>query len=147
MSAPKENKMARGKNTALTEATSEIAEDYENWSANVVEAYPDTAQRIAAYWRWKGFPFHDLPEAQRLKHLKKLLAYPHAKLIEDGVVRQTMHGLGLAGSYFAHSMSVRCGSMRTPLEVFNNDDVFAKAVAKRIKTVGRENLTRNDIRK
>jgi len=110
-------------------------------------SYLEAARQIVAYWRWKGFPFHDLREAQRLKHLKLLLNYPHEKLIEAGVVRQTMHGLGLAGSYFAHSMSVQCGNMRTPLEVFSNDDLFTRAVEKRIKTVGREQLTENDIRK
>lgn len=124
-----------------------LEEDYENWAANMVEANPDPARRIAAYWRWKGFPFHDLREAQRLKHLTKLLNYDHEKLIENGIVRQTMHGLALAGSYFAHANAVRCGGKLTSLEVYRNDDFFVPAIQKRIKSVGRELLTANDIRK
>jgi hypothetical protein len=107
----------------------------------------EPARRIAAYWRWKGFPFHDLRKTKRFKHLKSLLGFDHTKLIEDGVVGSSTHGLALAGSYFAHSMSVRSGNKRTPLEVFNNDDLFALAIQRRIDTVGREQLTENDIRK
>lgn len=147
MSRAKKSTVAQEQKTALTKAVREIEEDYQNWAANVVEANPDTARRIAAYWRWKGFPFHDLREAERLKHLKRLLTYPHEKLIEKGIVRQTMHGLALAGSYFAHSMTVQCGDMRTPLEVYEDDNLFVPAIQKRIKSVGRELLTANDIRK
>jgi hypothetical protein len=106
----------------------------------------EVARQIAAYWRWKGFPFHDLREAERLKSLKSLLEYDHTKLIKDGVVASRTHDLGLAWSYFPHSMSVRSGKKRTPLEVFNSDD-FAEAIQRRIEVVGRERLTENDIRK
>ena len=39
-------------------------------------------------------------------------------------MRQTMHGLGTAGSYFPHMMSVRSGKFRTPMEVFEDDNLF-----------------------
>jgi hypothetical protein len=107
----------------------------------------EAARATADYWRWKGFPFHDLREAQRLKHLQRLLRYDHTKLIEDGVVAQSMHGLALAGSYFAHSFAVPCGGKRTPLEVYGSDDLLAAAIQKRMNSVGRELLTENDIRK
>lgn len=112
-----------------------------------LERPSEIALQIAADWRWKGFPFHDLREAERLKHLKSLLENDHTKLIEDGVVGSRNDGLALAGSYFPHSMSVRSGEKYTPLEVFNDDEHFAQAIDTRIDSVGRERLTENDIRK
>jgi hypothetical protein len=106
------------------------------------------AMEQAAYWRKQGFPFHDKSETERGRELHLLLNFDHASLIrEDGVVRQTMHGLGTAGSYFPHMMSVRSGKFRTPMEVFEDDNLFPKAIEKRIEAVGRLSLTANDIRK
>jgi hypothetical protein len=106
-----------------------------------------TAMEQAAYWRKEGFPFHDKSETERGRELHLLLDFDHSSLINDGVVRQTMHGLGTAGSYFPHMMSVRSGKFRTPMEVFEDDNLFPKAIEKRIEAVGRLSLTANDIRK
>jgi hypothetical protein len=106
------------------------------------------ARKQAAYWRKQGFPFHDKSETERGRELHLLLNFDHASLIrEDGVVRQTMHGLGAAGSYFPHMMSVRSGKFRTPMEVFEDDNLFPQAIEGRIEAVGRLSLTANDIRK
>jgi hypothetical protein len=112
-----------------------------------LERSSEVARALTAYWRWKGFPFHDLREVERLEHLKSLLDFDHSKLIEDGVVGSRTHGLALAGSYFAHSMSVRSGKKRTPMEVYDKDDLFEQAIQRLIDTEGREQLTENDIRK
>jgi hypothetical protein len=48
----------------------------------------------ASYWRKEGFPFHDKSETERGRELHLLLDFDHSNLINDGVVRQTMHGLG-----------------------------------------------------
>jgi hypothetical protein len=100
----------------------------------------------AAYWRKEGFPFHDKSETERGRELHLLLDFDHSNLINDGVVRQTMHGLGTAGSYFPHMMSVRSGKFRTPLEVFEGDDLV-KAIESRIIADGKLRLTPNQVRK
>jgi len=105
------------------------------------------AREQAAHWRKEGFPFHDKSETERGRELHLLLNLDYSSMINDGVVRQTMHGLGTAGSYFPHMMSVRSGKFRTPMEVFEDDNLFLKAVEKRIEAVGRLSLTANDIRK
>jgi hypothetical protein len=105
------------------------------------------AHEQAAYWRKEGFPFHDKSETERGRELHLLLNLDYSSMINDGVVRQTMHGLGTAGSYFPHMMSVRSGKFRTPMEVFEDDNLFPKAIEKRIEAVGRLSLTANDIRK
>jgi hypothetical protein len=104
------------------------------------------AREQAAYWRKEGFPFHDKSETERGRELHLLLDFDHSNLINDGVVRQTMHGLGTAGSYFPHMMSVRSGKFRTPLEVFEGDDLV-KAIESRIIADGKLRLTPNQVRK
>jgi hypothetical protein len=105
------------------------------------------AREQAVHWRKGGFPFHDKSETERGRELHLLLNLDYSSMIDDGVVRQTMHGLGTAGSYFPHMMSVRSGKFRTPMEVFEDDNLFPKAIEKRIESVGRLSLTANDIRK
>jgi hypothetical protein len=88
---------------------------------------------IFDYYRQEGFPYYPTDEKYRLKEFKKLLNYDYSNIIEDGVVKQTMHGLGLAWSYFPHSFDIKCNNKMTPLEVFNNDDHFLKVIEKRLK--------------
>ena len=68
------------------------------------------------------------------KKTKKLKKYDRSSLItEDGVIRQTMHGLGLAWSYFPHAFHVKCGNMTTPYEAFIDDQIFLNVIYKRLK--------------
>ena len=107
-----------------------------------------SAMEQAAYWQKEGFPFHDKSETERGRELHLLLDFDHASLIrEDGVVRQTMTGLGVAGSYFPHMMSVRSGKFRTPLEVFEDAGRLAGAIESRIIADGKLRLTPNQVRK
>ena len=57
-----------------------------------------------------------------------------------------MHGLALAGSYFPHSWSVQCGVMKTPMQVFESDTDFKRAIAKRLR-YGTGKITDAAIRK
>lgn len=106
------------------------------------------AMEQAAYWRKEGFPFHDKSETDRGRELHLLLDLDKASLItEDGIVSQNMTGLGVAGSYFPHMMSVRSGKFRTPMEVFEDDNLFPKAIESRIIADGKLRLTPNLVRK
>jgi hypothetical protein len=90
-------------------------------------------EAVFQHYREAGYPHYVLTEGEKHIAFKKLAKFDHANLISSGVVRQSMHGLGLAWSYFPHAVNVRCKNMRTPLEVFNNDDLLRKAIGKRIK--------------
>jgi hypothetical protein len=105
------------------------------------------AMEQAAYWQKEGFPFHDKSETERSRELHLLLDFNHASLVSDGIVRQTMTGLGVAGSYFPHMMSIRSGNFRTPLEVFEDAGLLAKAIESRIIADGKLRLTPNQVRK
>ena len=83
-------------------------------------------------YRAKGFPHYFLTPEEKFKNLTQLRHYSHSNLIVDGNILQKMHGLSLAWSYFPHSWSVQCGSMKTPLDVFNSDKDFRGAIAKHV---------------
>ena len=94
--------------------------------------FRDYVGGLVRLWRGRGFPMYTLDFAQKQKELWTLLEYDHSKLIADGVVKQTMHALGLAWSYFPHAWSVSSGENRTPLDVFNDDALLGKAILKRV---------------
>ncbi len=90
-------------------------------------------EEVFLKYRTKGFPYYSLTPEQKFRKLNNLRNYHHANLIVDGDILQRMHGLSLAWSYFPASWSVRCGSMKTPLDVFNSDQDLRGAIAKHIK--------------
>jgi hypothetical protein len=92
-------------------------------------------------YRTKGFPHYFLTPQQKFKKLTNLTNYSHSNLIVDGDI-----GLALAWSYFPHSWSVQCGSMKTPIQVFESDIDFKRAIAKRLK-YGTGRITDAEVRK
>lgn len=93
----------------------------------------DFAYKIFEYYRENGFPYYSTDMETRQKDFKKLMSYDRSTLFENDVVKQTMHGLGLAWSYFPHSFDVKCGNMITPYEAFMDDEIFIKVIRKRLK--------------
>ena len=90
-------------------------------------------QEIFDYYRGYGFPLFNLSPEQREHKFKTLIEYDHSTLLNNGIVHQTMHGLSLSWHYHPHRWSIKCGNMKTPLEIFNDDSLFKKAIDKRIK--------------
>ena len=78
------------------------------------------ALKIFDYYRQEGFPYYSTDMEFRQKEFDKLMKYDRSSLLVDGVIKQTMHGLGLAWSYFPHSFDVQCGNKITPYGAFNN---------------------------
>ena len=54
-------------------------------------------------------------------------------LIKDGIIKQTMHCLGTAWTYFPHAWDIKCNGKNTPMEVYSSDELFMKAITKRLK--------------
>jgi hypothetical protein len=93
----------------------------------------DFAQEIFNYYRQNGFPYYSKNMEIRQKDFDKLISYNRSMLFENDIIKQTMHGLGLAWSYFPESFNVRCGDKMTPYEAFMNDEIFMKVIRKRLK--------------
>jgi len=84
----------------------------------------------------RGFPYYVFSLEEKIETFNKIKKYDMTKLIYHDIVKKTMHGLGLAWSYFPHSWSVKTRNMKTPTEVWEDKDVLKKAIEKRLKRGG-----------
>jgi len=88
---------------------------------------------IFCYYREHGFPYYPTDKETRNKEFKKLIEYNYTKLFVNNIIGQSMHGLGLAWSYFPHAFNVKSNDKMTPYEAFMNDEIFIKVIRKRLK--------------
>ena len=104
-------------------------------------------EMVFKHYRKYGFPYFPTNKTYRYKEYGKLKNYNFKKCIdyENKIIKQTMHGLGLAWSYMPHSWEVKCNDLKTPMEVFNDDELFKKVIDKRM-LMG-DNISDNGIRK
>lgn len=114
------------------------------WNTFTETEMNDYINNVFNYYRQNGFPYFPTDKTFRDNEFRKLLNYD-GELTDGDTIKQTMHGLSLAWSYMPHSWNVKCNNMRTPLEVFNDDDLFLKCIEKRIR-MG-DNMSDNGIRK
>lgn len=88
---------------------------------------------IIKYFRTKGFPHFKYTKQDGFDELKRLDKYIKNNELEvNGIIKQTMHGLGICWSYHPHHWDIKCGNSKTPMEVFNNDELLYKAIKKRM---------------
>lgn len=117
------------------------------WQAFTPEQTDAYVNDVFDLYRKKGFPYYPTDMESRTKEFNKLLRYDFSQLFdpETKAFRQTMHGLNLAWSYQPHSFGVRCGKLRTPIEAFEDDDIFKRVIRKRM--VRGDNMSDSGIRK
>ncbi len=90
---------------------------------------------IIDYFRTNGFPHFKYDIIEQYKELERLDKYmKNNDLEKDGIIRQTMHGVGVCWSYHPHHWSIRCGNNKTPMEVFESNELLGKAIKKRMKS-------------
>ena len=90
-------------------------------------------QDIISYFRENGFPHFKYSVEEQHKELERLDKYmKNNDLEKDGIIRQTMHGVGVCWSYHPHHWSIRCGTSKTPMEVFKDDRLLDKTIKKRM---------------
>jgi len=103
------------------------------WENLSESEYNDYINEIFKYYRQEGFPYYPTDSNFRKKEFNKLEKYDRTNLIYDNTIKQTMHGLALAWSYFPHAFNIKCGNMLTPYEAFMDDDILLKVIKKRLK--------------
>jgi hypothetical protein len=117
------------------------------WLIGKVEVYLDTPEMaeyqklVFAYYRVTGFPHYRLEDVEKEDSFRKLLEANHESVYREVEINgkltpcltQTMHGLGLAWTYFEHMWKVVCNDMKTPHQVFEDDALLMKAIVKRMK--------------
>lgn len=86
---------------------------------------------VYEYWQEQGFPFYNT-DPQWRKHKFLALKQVDCKnlLTKEGVIKPHQEGLSLAWSYMPHSFGIRCGKMKTPMEIFESEEHFKKGIKK-----------------
>lgn len=115
------------------------------WSQFTEQELESYVLSVFNHYRLQGFPYFETEQRYRDKEFDKMMKYDASKLYQNGCVKQTMHGLALAWSYFPHSFDVRCNNSMTPIECFNDDELLVKVIRKRIR-MG-DNMSDNGLRK
>lgn len=92
-------------------------------------------EEIFQYYRNKGFPYYNLTVEQQKESIGKMDIYMNSNknIIEGNIVRQTMHCLSTAWSYFPKSWEVITNNKYSPIQLFNDDELFRKIISKRLK--------------
>lgn len=81
--------------------------------------------------RSAGFPVYSLTMEEKWREMRLLLDYDRTRLIEDGIIGQTMHGQALCWHFHPHAWSVPCGGKLSPLDTFGDDDRLHSALQRR----------------
>lgn len=117
---------------------------WSEFDENQLESYIDS---VFNHYRQNGFPYFPNDTEFRKNELRKLKNYDFRQVIdkETKTIKQTMHGLALAWSFMPHSWEIPCNGLKTPMDLFNDDDTFRKVIRKRIR-MG-DNMSDNGIRK
>ena len=80
----------------------------------------------------KGFPYYPTDEKWRNNIYNQLLAFKRDTMIDhkNKVIGQSTHGLNLAWSYMQHAWGIKCGKMKTPMEIWNDEEHLKKGINK-----------------
>ena len=113
---------------------SEIIEHAKELEKKYKDKQIDYKQIIDAYElvKAKGFPYYGGDVQWRNEQFQKMLEFKRDAMLdrENKVIGQSTHGLNLAGSYMKHMWDIKCGKMRTPMEIWNDDEHLLNGLAK-----------------
>ena len=86
---------------------------------------------IYEYWKKRGFPYYATDKEYRKAQFKVLQQTDFKGLLtQEKVIKPNQTGLSLAWSYMPHSFGIRCGKMRTPMEIYESEEHFKKGIRK-----------------
>jgi len=100
-----------------------VIENEEQLQSNIDEVY--------SYWQARGFPYYATDKQYRESQFKTLQSTDFKGLLtQDKVIKPNQTGLSLAWSYMPHSFGIRCGKMKTPMEIYESEEHFKKGIKK-----------------
>jgi len=100
-----------------------VVKDEEELQSNIDKVYE--------YWMKRGFPYYATDKQYRESQFKTLQSTDFKGLLtQEKVIKPNQTGLSLAWSYMPHSFGIRCGKMRTPMEIYENEEHFKKGIRK-----------------
>ena len=83
-------------------------------------------------WKKRGFPYYPTNRIWRDNIFQQLVNFRRDTLIDrkNKIIGQSPHGLNLAWSYMEHAWGIKCGKMKTPMEVWNDEEHLTKGLNK-----------------
>ena len=91
------------------------------------------AKEVIQDWKQnKGFPYYPEDRKWRDDEFKKLTSFNRDTLLDtkNKIIGQSTHGLTLAWSYMHHAWSIKCGKMKTPMEIWEDEEHLEKGINK-----------------
>ena len=107
---------------------------------NIEETRKEKAKLALSYARKKGLPYYKYDYFEKLTQFEKIKKANFKNAIVNGEVLQLLHGIGLAWSYFPHHWGIKVENMKTPVDIFHDDDLLTKALISRMKWGGDTNV-------
>ena len=97
-----------------------------------IQVTDEAVNAVYDEWKSKGFPYYSTDYKWRSHEFNKLVAFDRSTMFrpKDKLIGQSPHGLSLAWSYMPHSWEVKCGWMRTPMSVWEDEEAFKKGIRK-----------------
>ncbi len=83
-------------------------------------------------WKTRGFPHYPTEYNWRKKEFAKLTRFDRSTVLKpkNNAIGASSHGLALAWSYMPHHWGIKCGSMKTPMEIWNDEKHFKIGIRK-----------------
>ncbi len=104
------------------------------WNEYNDEEIKNFIQDIFNHYRKEGFPYFKLTEEKIEKEISKLKKYDTTSILQnDDKLKQVMMGLNLVNYFMPHMWETKCLKFTTPLDAFKDDNMFLKAINKRIQ--------------
>jgi len=92
----------------------------------------ELVQQVHDDWKKRGFPYYPTDENWRNHIYKQLVSFKRDTLVDRRikVIGQSAHGLNLAWSFMEHAWGIKCGKMKTPMEVWDDEEHLKKGLSK-----------------
>jgi len=80
----------------------------------------------------KGFPYYSTDRRWRDEKFQNLVTFKRELIIDrkNKIIGQNPNGLSLAWSYMPHAWGIKCGKMRTPMEIWEDEEHLKKGINK-----------------
>tara|TARA_R110000868_G_scaffold176916_5_gene414996 strand:+ start:8658 stop:9698 length:1041 start_codon:yes stop_codon:yes gene_type:complete len=116
------------------------------WKEFSEEEMNNFVTNIFNHYRANTFPYFKVTSEEVDKVVKKMVEFDTSTLLQEGdTLKQVMLGLNVVNYFMPHMFEVKCNNFKSPMECFENDEMFKKAIRKRI-TMG-DNMSDAGMRK